>query len=210
MNIDYSLYLITDRGIIKDRCLKDCVEEAIKGGVTIVQIREKDASTREFYNIAKEVKEVTDKYNIPLIINDRLDIALAVDAAGVHLGQSDMSIEVARKILGEEKIIGISAGNLEEALEAEKSGADYLGIGAIFYTGTKKDIDEPIGLEGLKEIINKIKIPSVAIGGINKDNTEDVIKTGVNGISVISAILGYEDTKKASEELVSKLSKSRN
>lgn len=210
MNIDYSLYLITDRGIIKDRCLKDCVEEAIKGGVTIVQIREKDASTREFYNIAKEVKEVTDKYNIPLIINDRLDIALAVDAAGVHLGQSDMSIEVARKILGEEKIIGISAGNLEEALEAEKSGADYLGIGAIFYTGTKKDIDEPIGLEGLKEIINKIKIPSVAIGGINKDNTEDVIKTGVNGISVISAILGYEDTKKASEELLSKLSKSRN
>lgn len=210
MNIDYSLYLITDRDIIKDRYLKECIEEAIKGGVTIVQIREKDASTREFYNIAKEVKEVTDKYNIPLIINDRLDIALAVDAAGVHLGQSDMSIEVARKILGEEKIIGISAGNLEEALEAEKSGADYLGIGAIFYTGTKKDIDEPIGLEGLKEIINKIKIPSVAIGGINKDNTEDVIKTGVNGISVISAILGYEDTKKASEELVSKLSKSRN
>ncbi len=210
MNIDYSLYLITDRDIIKDRYLKECIEEAIKGGVTIVQIREKDASTREFYNIAKEVKEVTDKYNIPLIINDRLDIALAVDAAGVHLGQSDMSIEVARKILGEEKIIGISAGNLEEALEAEKSGADYLGIGAIFYTGTKKDIDEPIGLEGLKEIINKIKIPSVAIGGINKDNTEDVIKTGVNGISVISAILGYEDTKKASEELLSKLSKSRN
>ncbi|MEL7596798.1 MAG: thiamine phosphate synthase [Clostridiaceae bacterium] len=210
MNIDYSLYLITDRDIIKDRCLKECVEEAIKGGVTIVQIREKDASTREFYNIAREVKEVTDKYNIPLIINDRLDIALAVDAAGVHLGQSDMSIEVARKILGEEKTIGISAGNLEEALEAEKSGADYLGIGAIFYTGTKKDIDEPIGLEGLKEIINKIKIPSVAIGGINKDNTEDVIKTGVNGISVISAILGYEDTKKASEELFSKLSKSRN
>lgn len=210
MNIDYSLYLITDRDIIKDRYLKECVEEAIKGGVTIVQIREKDASTREFYNIAKEVKEVTDKYNIPLIINDRLDIALAVDAAGVHLGQSDMSIEVARKILGEEKIIGISAGNLEEAMEAEKSGADYLGIGAIFYTGTKKDIDEPIGLEGLKEIINKIKIPSVAIGGINKDNTEDVINTGVNGISVISAILGYEDTKKASEELLSKLSKSRN
>jgi thiamine-phosphate pyrophosphorylase len=176
----------------------------------LCKIKKKDASTREFYNIAKEVKEVTDKYNIPLIINDRLDIALAVDAAGVHLGQSDMSIEVARKILGEEKIIGISAGNLEEALEAEKSGADYLGIGAIFYTGTKKDIDEPIGLEGLKEIINKIKIPSVAIGGINKDNTEDVIKTGVNGISVISAILGYEDTKKASEELLSKLSKSRN
>lgn len=204
MNIDYSLYLITDRNIIKNRSLKECVEEAIKGGVTIVQIREKDASTREFYNIAKEIKEVTDKYNIPLIINDRLDIALAVDAAGVHLGQSDMSIEVARKILGEDKIIGISAGNLEEALEAEKSGADYLGLGAVFYTGTKKDIDEPIGLDGLKEITNKIKIPSVAIGGINKDNTAEVMKTGVNGISVISAVLGYEDTKKASEELSGK------
>lgn len=204
MNIDYSLYLITDRNIIKNRSLKECVEEAIKGGVTIVQIREKDASTREFYNIAKEIKEVTDKYNIPLIINDRLDIALAVDAAGVHLGQSDMSIEVARKILGEDKIIGISSGNLEEALEAEKSGADYLGLGAVFYTGTKKDIDEPIGLDGLKEITNKIKIPSVAIGGINKDNTAEVMKTGVNGISVISAVLGYEDTKKASEELSGK------
>lgn len=210
MNIDYSLYLITDRNIINNRSLKECVEEAIKGGVTIVQIREKDASTREFYNIAKEIKEVTDKYNIPLIINDRLDIALAVDAAGVHLGQSDMSIEVARKILGEDKIIGISAGNSEEALEAEKAGADYLGIGAIFYTGTKKDIDEPIGLEGLKEIVNKIKIPSVAIGGINKENAAEVMKTGVNGISVISAILGYDDTKIASEELLSKLSKSRN
>ncbi|MCY6356862.1 thiamine phosphate synthase [Clostridium sp. ZS2-4] len=210
MNIDYSLYLITDRNIIKNRSLKECVEEAIKGGVTIVQIREKDASTREFYNVAKEIKEVTDKYNVPLIINDRIDIALAVDAAGVHLGQSDMSIEVARKILGEDKIIGISAGNIEEALEAEKLGADYLGIGAIFYTGTKKDIDEPIGLEGLKEITNKIKIPSVAIGGINKDNTAEIMETGVNGISVISAILGYEDTKKASEEILSKLSKPRN
>lgn len=210
MNIDYSLYLITDRNIINNRSLKECVEEAIKGGVTIVQIREKDASTREFYNIAKEIKDVTDKYNIPLIINDRIDIALAVDAAGVHLGQSDMSIEVARKILGEDKIIGISAGNIEEALEAEKSGADYLGIGAIFYTGTKKDIDEPIGLEGLKEIVSKIKIPSVAIGGINKENAAEVMKTGVNGISIISAILGYDDTKIASEELLSKLSKSRN
>lgn len=210
MNIDYSLYLITDRNIINNRNLKECVEEAIKGGVTIVQIREKDGSTREFYNIAEEIKEVTDKYNIPLIINDRIDIALAIDAAGVHLGQSDMSIEVARKILGEDKVIGISAGNLDEAVEAEKLGADYLGLGAVFYTGTKKDIDEPIGLEGLNEITKKIEIPSVAIGGINKDNAAEVMKTGVNGISVISAILGYEDTKKVSEELLSKLSKSRN
>lgn len=203
MDINYKLYLITDRSFLNGRSLKDCVEAAIKGGVTLVQVREKDASTREFYKIAKEVKESTSKYNIPLLINDRIDIALAIDAEGVHLGQSDMPIKLARKILGEDKIIGISANTLEEALEAQKAGADYLGIGPVFYTGTKKDIDEPIGVHGLKEITQNIRIPSVAIGGINKENAESVLETGVNGISVISAILGSEDIEKASIELSS-------
>ncbi|MBE6044875.1 thiamine phosphate synthase [Clostridium thermopalmarium] len=203
MDINYKLYLITDRSFLNGRSLKDCVEAAIKGGVTLVQVREKDASTREFYKIAKEVKEITSKYNIPLLINDRIDIALAIDAEGVHLGQSDMPIKLARKILGEDKIIGISANTLEEALEAQKAGADYLGIGPVFYTGTKKDIDEPIGVHGLKEITQNIRIPSVAIGGINKENAESVLETGVNGISVISAILGSEDIEKASIELSS-------
>src|SRR3712207_105398 len=130
-------------------------------------------------------------------INDRIDIALAINADGVHLGQSDMPIELARKILGNDKIIGISAGNVKEAIEAEKAGADYVGLGAVFFTGTKKDIDEPIGLAGLREITEKITIPSVAIGGINKENAKSVLATGVNGISVISAILKNEDIQGA-------------
>ncbi|MFU0825063.1 thiamine phosphate synthase [Clostridium sp.] len=201
MDINYKLYLITDRSFLNGRSLKDCVEAAIKGGVTLVQVREKDASTREFYKIAKEVKEITSKYNVPLLINDRIDIALAVNAEGVHLGQSDMPIGLARKILGEDKIIGISANTLEEALEAQNAGADYLGLGPVFYTGTKKDIDEPIGIHGLKEITENIRIPSVAIGGINKENAKSVLETGVNGISVISAILRSENIEKASIEL---------
>jgi thiamine-phosphate pyrophosphorylase len=185
MDINYKLYLITDRSFLNGRNLKDCVEAAIQGGVTLVQVREKDASTREFYKIAKEVKEITSKYNVPLLINDRIDIALAIEAEGVHLGQSDMPIGLARKILGEDKIIGISANSLDEALEAQKDGADYLGLGPVFYTGTKKDIDEPIGIHGLKEITQSIRIPSVAIGGINKENAKSVLETGVNGISLI-------------------------
>lgn len=201
MVVDYSLYLITDRSFLNGRSLASCVEEAIKGGVTLIQVREKDLSSREFFKVAKEVKEVTNKYNVPLIINDRIDIALAIDADGVHLGQSDMPIEIARKILGKDKIIGISAGSISEALEAEKNGADYLGIGTVFFTGTKKDIEKPIGIEGLKDIVNKIEIPSVAIGGINKDNCEEVMKSGVNGISLISAILANDNIEISSREL---------
>ncbi|WPC42475.1 thiamine phosphate synthase [Clostridium sp. JS66] len=201
MEIDYGLYLITDRSFLKGRDLKKVVEEAILGGVTLVQVREKNISTREFYNVALEVKEVTKHYKVPIIINDRLDIAQAIDAEGVHLGQSDMHIKIARKILGEEKIIGISAGNVKEAVEAERDGADYLGIGTVFYTGTKKDIKTPIGIEGLKEVCNSVKIPSVAIGGVNETNFKEVLSTGVNGISVISAILGKDDIRQASKNL---------
>ncbi|MFT8315225.1 MAG: thiamine phosphate synthase [Clostridium sp.] len=201
MDIDYSLYLVTDRRFLKDRTLKNAVEDSIKGGVTIVQVREKDVTTREFYKVALEVKEITDKYNVPLIINDRIDIAQAIDADGVHLGQDDMPIKLARKILGKNKIIGISVGNVHEAKDAEKDGADYVGIGAIFFTGSKKDIDTPIGTSGLKEIVEGINIPSVAIGGVNKENLFEVIKTGTNGAAVISAILGKENIEQAAKEL---------
>ena len=204
MEIDYGLYLITDRSFLKGRSLKNVVEEAILGGVTLVQVREKSISTREFYNVALEVKEVTKHYKVPIIINDRIDIAQAIDAEGVHLGQSDMPIKFARKILGEEKIIGISAGNVKEAVEAERDGADYLGIGTVFYTGTKKDIKTPIGIEGLKEVCNSVKIPSVAIGGIDETNFKEVLSTGINGISVISAILGKDDIRQASKNLISR------
>lgn len=204
MEIDYGLYLITDRSFLRGRDLKKVVEEAILGGVTLVQVREKSISTREFYNVALEVKEVTKHYKVPIIINDRIDIAQAIDAEGVHLGQSDMPIKFARKILGKEKIIGISAGNVKEAVEAERDGADYLGIGTVFYTGTKKDIKTPIGIEGLKEVCDSVKIPSVAIGGVNETNFKEVLSTGVNGISVISAILGKDDIRQASKNLNSK------
>ena len=205
MSIDYNLYLVTDRRFLKGRALKKAVEDAIEGGVTIVQVREKDVTTREFYKVALEVKEITDKYNVPLIINDRIDIAQAVDAAGVHLGQDDMSLRLARKILGKDKIIGISVGNIDEAKEAESDGADYVGIGAIFFTGSKKDIDTPIGISGLKEIVKSINIPSVAIGGVNKDNLSEVVSTGTNGAAVISAILGNDNIRQAAKELKVKL-----
>lgn len=204
MEIDYSLYLITDRSFLKGKSLKSAVEQAILGGVTLVQVREKNISTREFYNVALEVKEITNYYKVPIIINDRIDIAQAIDAEGVHLGQSDMPIKFARKILGYDKVIGISVGNVKEAIDAEEDGADYLGIGTVFYTGTKKDIKTPIGIEGLKEICNNIKIPSVAIGGVSKINFREVLSAGVNGISVISAILGENDIKQAAKNLISK------
>lgn len=202
MDLNYELYLITDRRFLKGRELKKVVEDAILGGVTIVQVREKDVSTREFYNVAKEVKEVTDHYKVPIIINDRLDIAQAIDAHGVHLGQKDMHLNIARRILGKDKIIGISVGNVKEALEAENNGADYLGIGTIFPTGSKKDVDAIIGIDGLSKIKNNISIPSVAIGGINKINFKDVLNTGIEGISVISAILDEDDINIAANNLL--------
>lgn len=202
MDLNYELYLITDRRFLKGRELKKVVEDAILGGVTIVQVREKDVSTREFYNIAKEVKEVTDHYKVPIIINDRLDIAQAINAHGVHLGQKDMQLNIARRILGKDKIIGISVGNIKEALEAENNGADYLGIGTIFPTGSKKDVDAIIGIDGLSKIKNNISIPSVAIGGINKTNFKDVLNTGIEGISVISAILDEDDINIAANNLL--------
>ncbi len=199
--IDYSVYLVTDRDILKGRDLCRAVEESILGGVTLVQLREKFIGDEEFLKIAKDVQKITKKYNIPLIINDNIKIAKMIDAEGVHIGQSDESLEEARKELGAGKIIGVSVGSLEEAEKAEKGGADYLGIGTVFFTGSKKDINEPLGLEKLEKIAKSVKIPSVAIGGIHLDNIQDVMKTGVNGAAVISEILGKEDIRKAAETL---------
>ena len=146
VKIDYSIYLVTDRDLMSTETLEEAVEQAIIGGCTLVQLREKDCSSLDFYNTAVKVKEITDKYNVQLLINDRLDIALAVDAAGVHVGQSDLPVSVVRKIIGEDKIIGISAGTLEEALKGQRDGADYLGVGAMYATGTKKDAN-PTSIE---------------------------------------------------------------
>lgn len=201
--IDYSLYLVTDRDILGGRDLCKAVEDSIKGGATIVQLREKFIDDNEFLEIAKELQKVTKKYNIPLIINDNVKIAKIIDAEGVHIGQSDESLEEARRELGKNKIIGVSVGSVEEALKAEKGGADYLGIGTVFFTGSKKDINEPLGLKNLEKIAHSVKIPSVAIGGIHLDNVKDVMKTGVNGVAVISEILGKEDIESASKILLS-------
>lgn len=201
---NYKLYLVTDRDVLAGRNLFKSVEDAILGGATLIQLREKDVSTLKFYNIALEMKKVTDKYNIPLIINDRLDIALAADAAGLHIGQDDMPLKTARKILGNEKIIGVSVSNAEEALKAQNDGADYVGAGAVFPTSTKKDAYS-VTLKELKRIKESIKIPVVAIGGINKDNVKSVMQAGADGAAIISAILKEKDIKSACEDMLLKM-----
>lgn len=198
--INYALYLVTDRDILGKRDLCECVEKAILGGVSLVQLREKDLCSKDFYETAQNIKKITDQYKVPFIINDRLDIALAVDADGLHIGQEDLPLPVARRLLGPDKIIGVSASNLSEALAAEQAGADYLGVGAIFATPTKKDADS-VSLSQLEQVKAGVSIPVVGIGGINETNAGSVICTGVDGISVVSAILGKDDIRQAAEKL---------
>ena len=199
-NIDLSLYLVTDRKCLKNKDLNSAIEEAILGGVTLVQLREKGSDSLELFNIAKEVKKITDKHNIPLIIDDRIDIAMAVDATGVHLGQEDIPCTVARQILGSDKILGVSANNITEALKAQSDGADYLGCGSVFNTSTKNNVTS-LKIQELREIKEKVNIPVVAIGGINEKNVLELRGTGIDGIAIVSAILGKDNIKKAAEEL---------
>jgi thiamine-phosphate pyrophosphorylase len=197
MPVDYSLYLVTDRNILRGGDLFEAVEKAVKGGVTLVQLREKNISGGEFYSLAVALKKLTKHYNIPLIINDRLDIALAADADGLHIGQDDLPLTVARKLLGSGKLLGYSVSNEDEAAYGQQNGADYLGAGTVFYTGTKADIGEPIGALMLEKIKKRVNIPVVGIGGINAENAGLLKKTGIDGISVISAILGCDDIENA-------------
>lgn len=199
-DVNYGVYLVTDRDVLNGRSLNEAVEESIKGGAGIVQLREKNISSLEFYNIAKSLKKITEKYNVPLIINDRLDIAMAVNADGVHLGQEDLPCNLAREILGKDKIIGVSAHNLEEALKAEEDGADYIGCGAVFSTSTKKNTVN-VKIEEIKRIKSSIHINVVAIGGINAENIKKLEGTGIDGAAVVSGILGKKDIRKATEEL---------
>ena len=203
-DIDYTLYLCTDRNLMKTETLAETVEQAILGGCSVVQLREKECDTKDFFQLAKGIKQVTDKYNIPLIINDRIDIMLAVDAAGVHLGQEDMPVKEARRIIGENKIIGVSAHNLEEAKKAWEEGADYLGVGAIFGTKTKKNTVDT-SIETLKEICHTVKIPVVAIGGIGLSNIYQLNGSGISGVAVVSAIMAAENVKEVAAELVRKI-----
>ncbi len=198
--INYTLYLVTDRNILGSRDLCKSIEQAIQGGTSIIQLREKNITSIEFYNIAKEVKKITNKYNVPLIINDRLDIALAVDADGIHIGPEDLPVKVVRKIMGADKIIGASTCNIKEAVEAEEAGADYLGVGAMFPTKTKNNTED-VSIEDLKNIKASVNIPVVAIGGINKKNASIVMEAKIDGIAVVSAILNQSDIFESAKNL---------
>lgn len=189
---DYSIYLVTDEGCLQGRALIDCVREALEGGVTLVQYRAKTASSAEMYAEALQMKALCDSFNVPLIINDRLDIAMAVGAAGVHLGQDDLPCAAARKILGEDYIIGVSAHNPAEAKAALQSGADYLGCGAVFGTATKADVKK-LGTDGLASICREKGLPVVGIGGVTADNYREVRAAGADGAAIVSGILSQPD-----------------
>lgn len=192
MNVDYTLYLCTDSGLMSCKTVEESVELAILGGCSVVQLREKNASSLELFQLAKRVKQVTDKYNVPLIINDRLDICQAVDAAGVHLGQSDLPCREARRILGADKLIGVSAALPEEAAKAQADGADYLGVGAVFTTSTKTNT-RPVTPETIRAIRQAVTIPFVVIGGVNPQNITQLYGLGINGAAVISAVIAQPD-----------------
>ncbi|MBT8363800.1 MAG: thiamine phosphate synthase [Deltaproteobacteria bacterium] len=200
-NIDYSLYLVTDRGLARGRSTLEIVKAAVQGGVTCVQLRDKECSTLDFIEQARTVKDFLKARGVPLVINDRVDVALAVEADGVHLGQTDMPLEIAKKILGSSMFIGISAESLEDALEAEKGGADYLGVSPIYATPTKTDTAPALGLEGLRDIRKAVNIPLVGIGGLNPGNAPAVIRNGADGVAVVSAIVAADDPGQAAAEL---------
>jgi thiamine-phosphate pyrophosphorylase len=200
--IDYSVYLVTDRGLSRGRSTLEILQFAVGGGVTCVQLREKNCPIRDFIEQANSIKAYLNAHDIPLIINDRLDVAQAVGADGVHLGQSDMPLNVAREILNDSMIIGISAESLGDAIEAEKGGADYIGVSPIYTTPTKTDTAPPLGLEGLREIRNAVRIPLVGIGGLTKDNAGEAIKHGADGVAVVSAIVSADDPELATRELL--------
>lgn len=198
--IDYSLYLVTDRKQPAPGTFEKVVEEALKGGVTLVQLREKEGDTGLLYERAVKLKQITKAYHVPLIIDDRIDIMMATDADGVHLGQSDMPAALARKLIGPDKIMGVSAGTLEEAVKAEKDGADYLGVGAMFPTATKKDADITTP-KTLRKIMDTVHIPVVTIGGMNERTIPLFKGYGLSGFAVVSAIMASREPEKAAKNL---------
>lgn len=196
MKVDYTLYLCTDSELMSCKSVEESVERSIMGGASVVQLREKNASSREMFELAKRVKQITDRYSVPLIINDRLDICMAVDAAGVHLGQSDLPCAEARRILGADKIIGVSAATPEEAAKAQSDGADYLGVGAVFPTSTKTNT-RPVTPDIIRSIRAAVTIPFVVIGGVNPQNITWLYGLGIDGAAVISAVIAQPDITEA-------------
>ena len=202
MKPDYSLYLVTDRMRMSTRTLGEAVEQAVIGGCTLVQLREKEIPALDFYMLALEIKKITDRYGIPLIINDRIDIAMAAGAAGVHIGQQDIPADIARKVIGKDMLLGVSVSSAAEAIDAVKAGADYLGVGAMFPTGTKPDAGF-VSMEELGRIRKAVDIPIVVIGGISRENAMLFRPMGVDGLAVVSAVIAQPDIKKSAADLKS-------
>ena len=197
---DLLLYAVTDRSWLGEQTLYEQVEEALKGGATFVQLREKELDEETFLKEAIEIKELCRRYRVPFVINDNVEIACKMDADGVHVGQSDMEAGDVRAILGKDKILGVSAQTVEQAVLAEKRGADYLGVGAVFHTGSKADADD-VSHETLRAICEAVNIPVIAIGGIGLHNVQELKGSGICGVAVISAIFGAEHIRRATEEL---------
>ena len=199
--IDYSLYLVTDRALARGRASVEIVREAVAGGATCVQLREKNCGTREFLEEARAFPAALRGTGVPLVVNDRVDVALAVDADGVHLGQQDMALADARRLGPPGWNIGVSAECVEDAIRAEREGADYIGVSQVFATPTKTDAALPLGLEGLRQMRAAVKIPLVAIGGIHAGNAREVIRAGADGLAVVSAIVSADSPREAARQL---------
>jgi thiamine-phosphate pyrophosphorylase len=201
MMVDYSVYLVTDRELARGRSTLEIAAAAIRGGVTCIQLREKTCSTREFIDEALSIRPLLVRHGIPLVINDRVDVALAVKADGIHLGQKDMPCKIARQLVPKDMIIGISVESLDDAIAAQNDGADYLGVSPIYQTPTKTDTAKPLGLEGLRSIRSKVDLPLVGIGGLNIGNAKAVIQNGADGVAVVSAIVAADNPEIAARDL---------
>jgi thiamine-phosphate pyrophosphorylase len=199
--LDYSLHLVTDRALSRSRSHLEIIRAAVAGGVSIVQLREKEATTRAFYGEGLKIRDFLREHRIPLIINDRIDLVLALDADGVHLGQDDMPVAIARRILGEKKVIGASVFTVEEARESEAAGADYLGLSPIFVTSTKPELQEQIGIGGISFFRRATRVPLVGIGSMNRSNAFEGIRAGLDGVAVVSAICSQPDPEEAARSI---------
>jgi thiamine-phosphate pyrophosphorylase len=206
---DYSLYLVTDRGLSLGRSNLEIIMAAVAGGVTVVQLREKEATTREIFEEGLKIRDFLRKRKVTLIINDRLDIALALDADGVHLGQDDLPVAVAREILGKDKIIGASVFTSAEAREAEAAGADYLGLSPIFVTSTKPELTAQIGIDGIPPIRQAVRIPLVGIGSLNEGNAFRAMAAGLDGVAVVSAICSHRDPEGAARAIKAEVTRAK-
>ncbi len=209
MNIDYALYVILDARAARGRPLLEVARAVVRGGATVLQLRDKDLTTRQLLGAAQELRAWAHASRVPFIVNDRVDVALASDADGVHLGPDDLPPDVARGLLGPGRVIGVSAGTVDEAREAVQAGADYIGVGSVFATASKADAGEPIGVAGFGAIARAVRIPAVAIGGIGLSNAGQPVAAGAAGVAVISAVVGAPDVERAAREIREQVEQAR-